>query len=179
MRTGHSSAGVGFQHDNTALVTKLDIRHDAFQRAHDNGRINHRLVVIDKNISVPVYTIYGYTGGHHNSTAALNTSQLFGIAAEENRKQGNPPAIICTDLDADPEDLNYLRDQLLAADRWLDIGARASVWGATIKPPATLPTTRWKGRGEIIVSSTRRWQDISEKSEWLTTARCGLMPGLK
>ena len=140
MHTGHSSAGVGFQHDNTTLVTKLDIKHGAFQRAHDNGRIKHCLVIVDKNISFPVYTIYGYTGGHHNSIAALNTSQLFEIAVEENRLQGKPPAVICTDLNADPEDINFLRDQLLAADRWLDIGARASVWGGCDNQPTCHPT---------------------------------------
>ena len=80
--TGHASAGVGFQHDNKFILTHMEQKHDAFKRAHDNGRVKHCLVVIHKTMSFPVYTAYGYTGGHHNSTAAINTSNIFQVIAE-------------------------------------------------------------------------------------------------
>ena len=91
--------------------------------------MKHCCIIIDKNLASPIYSAYGYT--HHNSTAAGNTSNLFTVIGEENRMHGNPPAIICTDVNADTDDITYVRDPLLATENWIGVGARASVWGGT------------------------------------------------
>ena len=73
---------------------------------------------------------YGHVGGNHDATAAINTSRIVDAILEENKAQGRP-AIISMDLNANPEDINSVATKLLGSERWIDVGARASLWGGT------------------------------------------------
>ena len=49
--TGHSSAGVAYQHDPSLIITKLKTNTPGFQRAYDIGRVIHCGVVIGPNVT--------------------------------------------------------------------------------------------------------------------------------
>ena len=117
MVSGHASAGVGFQHDHTTLTSCMTIKTDAYQRIHDQGRVMHMGVVIDRYVLFTLYNAYGHVGGHHDATAAINTSRIVDANLEENKAQCKGPAIICMDLNANPEDINPVATRLLGSER--------------------------------------------------------------
>ena len=59
--TGHTSAGVAYQHDASLITTRLKINTPESQRACDIGRVIHCAVVIDTNVTFTFYVAYGYT----------------------------------------------------------------------------------------------------------------------
>ena len=132
---GHALAGVGFQHAHTTLTADVGIQAETFQRIHDQGRVKHTGVVIRKYVSFIICNAYGHAGGHHEATAAINTSRISGAMLEENKAQGNGPAIICTDHNAETDDTNAVVTKLLGAEIWIVAGARASPWGGVNNAP--------------------------------------------
>ena len=135
MLSGHAPAGVGFQHDHTALTPSMAIKTDAYQRIHDQGRVKHMGVVIDGYVSFTLYDAYGHVGGHHDATVATNTSRIVDAIPKENKAQGKGPAIICMDRNANPVDTNAVAARLVGSERWIDVGARASLWGGVANAP--------------------------------------------
>ena len=145
--TGHSSAGVAYQHDSSLITIRLKINTPAFQRAYDIGRVIRCAVVIDTNVTFAFYSAYGYTGGHGDPAQARLTSNLVHAIDMENRSNGCGPAVLAIDLNANPTDILHICERLFAKDHWIDVAGRASLWGGideepTCNAPGAKATTR-------------------------------------
>ena len=147
--TGHSSAGVAYQHDSSLITNKLKINTPAFQRAYDIGRVIHCAVIIDTKVTFTFtfYVAYGYTGGHGDPAQAKLTSNLVRAIDMENRSNGGGPAVLAIDLNANPTDIPHISERFMAKDHWTDAAGRASLWGGideqpTCNAPGAKATTR-------------------------------------
>ena len=70
MASGHSSAGVGYQHDATIISMQLDTTSNNSRKACDAGRATHCAIVIDRHNSFIVDSADGDVGGHNDAVAA-------------------------------------------------------------------------------------------------------------
>ena len=63
MATGHSSAGVAYQHDADIIMMQMAPKSKKFKKAYEAGRAIHCAVAVDKNNSSSCFSAYGRAGG--------------------------------------------------------------------------------------------------------------------
>ena len=80
-------------------------------------------------LSFFLFSIYGFVGGAEEPYAALRTAALLEAVYEELEAQAGGLAAITTGLNADVPDIDFLSDTLLGTQKWMDVGARADLWG--------------------------------------------------
>ena len=82
---------------------------------------------------------------------------------EKHPASGGGPAAILSDLNANPGDTRFLQDILIGAGKWIDIGARASLWGGAASPPPRRTTgSKYGARRDYIFVHPALVRFISE-----------------
>ena len=76
-----------------------------------------------------IYCVYGYTGGNRCCREAAKTDAICEAIYNENMSQGNPPCLICGDINCNTSDLPFMR-HLLGPANFVDVGAQAASWCA-------------------------------------------------
>ena len=120
-KSRHSAAGVGIKNDICLLTAEPDITTTTFKKWYDNGRLIQTAVIISQDVSFTVDCCYGHVGGRTDTNAARCTSLLFEAIYHERVANGKGPAIILTDLNANPEDIRFLGDMFIGAEKWIDV----------------------------------------------------------
>ena len=82
-----------------------------------------------------VGNFYGQTGGHENEDAAKKTDDILEVLVAEMGGHGSIPKCVVGDLNAEPEDIPMAR-YLIEGEGWVDCGAVAEVWGASVLNPS-------------------------------------------
>jgi hypothetical protein len=118
-----------------------------FRKLHKLGRCCHAVSFFSKTVSLSNYSIYGESDGHDLPEAAPITSSILTACYYEQIAQGGGPCFFCIDFNADPEDIPFL-DYLLHTACWIDLGAKADLWGGIpyettcMAPNSNKPTRR-------------------------------------
>ena len=133
------------------MTSPVKINTTACHRAYDIGRVTHRGVLLDINITFTLFSAYGYVGGHGGPAQARRISNpIHAIDAEKNSKGGGP-AIIAIDLNAEPGDIPRISERLIGKDYWIDVAGRASLWcGTDGEPPCDAPGAKSSTRRDYI-----------------------------
>ena len=116
------TAGVGAISNTNDNLIPLPVQTEAFETFHDQGRAIIYAYAITPNTCLLVCVLYCYTGAHENHEQAAKTDELFRAAFLELAHHPDIPTIICTDLNADPDDIPILKDAICEG-KWHDIGS--------------------------------------------------------
>ena len=128
------SAGVAVVVQQPAQAIKLKPRSKSFADHLATGRVALNQLSFNGGVDFDHYNLYGWTGGHENSTAANRTGDILAsISAEAIARRGTP-ALITADLNADTDDILQL-GAMLTHEGWTDVGATARRWGARDNQP--------------------------------------------
>ena len=111
-QAARAAAGVGIQIPHRFPHKRLQSRHEQFEKWRKQGRIEAAYVVFNNLCSVVIYSIYGLTGGQTHIDEAKKTSDIFKAVHKENQKQGDPPAILCADVNATTAQIPYLQHMI-------------------------------------------------------------------
>jgi hypothetical protein len=118
-----------------------------FKQAVEAGRAGLFNIDIGGGHNMMAYIPYGYTGGSGNKAQAKKTDIVMQAIALEIKAQPRGPICICGDINADPQDIPTIQ-AMLDHEGWVDLGAKASIWGQPPKehtcltPNAKRPTRR-------------------------------------
>ena len=102
---------------------------------------------------MPVFNIYGYTGGHKSRVSANRTESLLRAVLDELKSMPESPCLILGDFNAEPSDLPTFRN--LTSLGWTDLGASAALWNQLPDQPtckAPNPGSRATVRDYILAS---------------------------
>eukprot|EP00973_Karenia_brevis_P000004 723-Karenia_brevis.AAC.1 len=77
-----------------------------------NGRVQMIGVCLPGDIVLNVVNLYAWTNGHICTDAAMRTNDLVEIVLAELKTHPEGPLIILGDLNADPDDIPVLQEQL-------------------------------------------------------------------
>ena len=137
--TSRQLAGVGMLTTNGNNSHNLTPITKEFCEAIKTGRINKYLLTPSHKTHVNATVLYGWTGGHTNTTSASKTDNLLCVALNEANATPHEPQLICGDVNAGPDDLPTYHK--LICERWTDLHAQTHIWGQPPPPnTATSPT---------------------------------------
>ena len=134
---GHLAAGTAISVRRATVSINRGPITGSFRRAYERGRACARAVVFDDTLSLMVYLLYGWVGGATDQVAAHQTSALLEATYREHIAQGEGPALIAIDLNADPEHVLFCKT-LLEQAKWVDLGAVAGLFGGVDQAPTCL-----------------------------------------
>eukprot|EP00973_Karenia_brevis_P056534 7864090-Karenia_brevis.AAC.1 len=93
-------------------IIKLQPNTSAFKDIMYNGRVQMIGICLPGDIVLNVVNLYAWTNGHTCGEAALRTNDLVEIVLAELKTHPEGPRIILGDLNADPDDVPVLQEQL-------------------------------------------------------------------
>ena len=149
----HPTGGAALLTRKPASSFSLRPRTAAFTDIISNGRV--KMTGLELGLPFPIIniTIYGWTGGRVDPKAAKRTDNLIRIAHEEVLQHPDVCFLISGDFNADPAQLPSLR-ALCNNDKWLDIGAHGSKFGAEDMLPTCFNyNTEQPTRNDYIIAS--------------------------
>ena len=118
------TGGVGII--STINFVKPPIRSALLLEAVETGRVDFSAIKVCQGHYLPIFNIYGYTGGHTNRIAAARTDALLAAALDELRFLPECPCLVLGDFNAEPSDLPTLRK--VTGLGWTNLGASAEMW---------------------------------------------------
>ena len=121
----HITGGVGTLMTNMARHEAPIIHTADFQQAMETGGVPLSMAVLPNDSYLLVVNMYGWVNAHNDHVAASRTQHLVKVIRQELRAQGNPPALVVGDINADPQDIDELQDWISSGAR-VDPGAIAS-----------------------------------------------------
>ena len=131
------SAGVGIATQRPLGALYCTPRTQSFRESHELGRASLSMVALGPALPILVATVYGWTGAMADPDNAARTDALLQAVVGEIKTWPDMPSVILGDINVLPSKLAWFSSQLTQG-AWLDIGARASVWGSTPSEPTTM-----------------------------------------
>eukprot|EP00973_Karenia_brevis_P093592 12418051-Karenia_brevis.AAC.1 len=93
-------------------IVKVQPNTEDFVRISQNGRVQMTGIILPSNVLLIVVNIYGWTNGHISAKSSQRTNDMLQIVFQELQSQPVGPRVILGDLNADPQDIPSLQDQL-------------------------------------------------------------------
>ena len=92
------------------------------------GRVQLYAIQVNKQVTLLVYNLYGWTNGNTCREAAARTNSLIQAILEDMALQPPGPMLVLGDINGDPATFHDLQ-QALNKHTLLDVGAQAQQWG--------------------------------------------------
>ena len=127
--SSHNLGGLGLVNFDQKHVINTKAVLPELQEIIGKGRVDLFCLEPIKNQFILIYAIYGYTNGDACPESAARTDDIIALCFSDSELRPYGPKLITGDLNASVGNLPHL-EEAIKEGQWVDIGARATVYGA-------------------------------------------------